>query len=120
MHKTSHRLERIEALLLRELALLLQNDLEDPRVKSVTLTHATVSPDLSHAKIYFMTFNDAEMKDAEIALNKAAHYLRKKVATSIDLRVVPTFHFYYDQTLQQAQHVMDLIHQIPSDPEEKK
>ncbi len=119
MHKTSHRLERLEALLLRELALLLQSELEDPRVKSVTLTHARVSPDLSHAKIYFITFNDDEAKSAEMGLNKAAHYLRKKIAASVDLRVVPTFHFYYDQTLKQAQHVMDLIHQIPNSDEKK-
>ena len=46
---------------------LLARSLEDPRVRSVTLTGAEVRPDLKHARIYFTVRDGAPRKDEALA-----------------------------------------------------
>lgn len=105
----THRLQRIEESLQRELAELIQHELEDPRVKNVTLSSVKVSPDLSHAKIYFVTLDESKADNTAKGLNKAGHYLRRQLAKKLELRIIPELHFFYDTTLRQAQHVVELI-----------
>ena len=49
MKKHSQRAMRVGDQIQRELADLLRNEVKDPRVGQVTVTHVDVSSDLSHA-----------------------------------------------------------------------
>ena len=74
----SNRRRRVAELLKRELAILVQQELDDPRVHGVTITAVEVSADLSSAKIYFTTLAEGEeVERAAVALNKAAGFLRR-------------------------------------------
>jgi len=53
MAKEYSRTERVGDMLQRELAILIQNEMRDPRVSMVNITAAQVSRDLSHARIFF-------------------------------------------------------------------
>ena len=53
MKKHSQRAMRVGDQIQKELADLLRNEVKDPRVGSVTVTHVDVSSDLSHANIHF-------------------------------------------------------------------
>ena len=57
------RPQKVADLIQRELSDLLRREVRDPRVGMVTLTSVDVSPDLSHAKVFF-TILDKEKKDA--------------------------------------------------------
>ena len=64
MHKPSDfsRLDRINKTIAKHLAMIIQNEIADPRLKFVNITHVQVTPDLSEAKVYFTTLLN---KDAE-------------------------------------------------------
>jgi ribosome-binding factor A len=47
-------------LIQRELSELIRLELRDPRVGMVTITSVDVSPDLSHAKVFF-TISDSKL-----------------------------------------------------------
>ena len=53
MKKHSQRSQRVADQIQRQLAELLATEVKDPRVGRVTITHAEVTPDLAHAKVYF-------------------------------------------------------------------
>jgi hypothetical protein len=53
MAKEYSRTERVGDYLQRELALLIQRELRDPRLGMVSITAVEVSRDLSHARVYF-------------------------------------------------------------------
>ena len=53
MKKHSQRAMRVGDQIQKELADLLRNEVKDPRVGRVTVTHVDVSPDLSHANVHF-------------------------------------------------------------------
>ena len=61
MAKEFSRARRVAQQLQREVAVILQREVKDPRVGMVTVSDVEVSGDLQHAKV-FVTFlnNDAE------------------------------------------------------------
>ena len=52
MAKEFSRTQRIGDQMQRELALLIQGEIKDPRLGLITITAVVVSRDLSHAKIF--------------------------------------------------------------------
>ena len=111
--KITHRLERVSELLQRELAMLILNEIADPRVKGVTITTVKMTPDLQHARIYFTVLDETQIKTSARALNHAVGFLRRRIAQAIQLRVVPDLFFVYDESLREAQHLTQILNSLP-------
>jgi ribosome-binding factor A len=107
--KSSHRAEQVGDELQRELARLIQAEVSDPRLQHITLIDATMSPDLSHATIFFSTYKETEVAPALQAFEKATGFLRHKVGKILKLRIVPTLHFKYDESIIKGQKLSALI-----------
>ena len=105
------REERVGAEMHRELALLLRDEVRDPRLTQVTIQEVRVVRDLSQAKVYFTLMDSAQARPVEQALNKAASFLRRRLADSMNLRVVPKLHFVYDKSIETGNRLASLIDQ---------
>ncbi len=118
--KDSNRPRRVAELLHHELARLLPRELDEPIVHRVTLTGAEVSPDLTHAKIFFsLLTGSADAKDAAKLLNEASAHLRHVLRDRVRLkRGVPTLRFVFDESLEHGAHMDALIARAVS--EDKK
>src|SRR3954464_3743864 len=81
----------------REISDLVQRELRDPRVGMVTITSVDVSPDLSHAKVFFTIFEKDKLQDTLKGLQRAAGYLRTQLARRIKLYTTPELRFVYDE-----------------------
>lgn len=105
------RSDRVAQLLQRKLALVIQQEVKDPRLTGfITISSAEISRDLGHAKIYFTIFN-GDPTIAEGILNSAAPYLRSVIAKSLLLRIVPQLHFTYDKSIEYSSRLSRLIDQ---------
>ena len=105
------REERVGAEIHRELALLLRDEARDPRLAGVTIQEVRVVRDLSHAKVYFTVLDPEQAKVTEAALNKAAAFLRRRLAESMSLRVMPRLAFVYDKSIETGNRLASLIDQ---------
>lgn len=104
------REERVGAEIHRELALLLRDEARDPRLNQVTIQEVRVVRDLSHAKVFFTTLDNAQAKATESALNKAAAFLRRRLAETMkNLRTVPRLAFVYDKSIETGMRLSSLI-----------
>jgi len=106
------RTERIADQIQRDLAVLLQREIKDPRVGLPTISGVKVSKDLSYADIYitFMAINEPEkVKQALDVLDNASGLLRSLLSKSIKLRVMPRLRFHYDQTIVDGPRISALI-----------
>lgn len=83
--------------------------LRDPRLKLITITEVKVSGDLSHARIFWLPYDDAEAKDAGAALAAAAGHFRTLIGREMRLRAVPEVQFLYDETERKANRVEALL-----------
>ncbi|MCB1670055.1 MAG: 30S ribosome-binding factor RbfA [Gammaproteobacteria bacterium] len=127
MSEQSPRLQRVADLIQRELAVLIQLEINDPRVGMVSVTGVDVSRDLGHANVYVSVLNSPggeakgavaesggdldklEIEENIKALNKAAGYLRSLLARRLKLRTTPKLKFHYDGTLRQGNRLSSLI-----------
>lgn len=105
------REERVGAEIRRELAMLLRDEARDPRLTKVTVQEVRVVRDLSHAKVYFTVMEPAESKATESALNKASAFLRRRLAETMNLRIVPRLAFVYDKSIETGNRLSSLIDQ---------
>lgn len=114
MSQEYSRTQRIGDYLKRELALLLQQELRDPRVGMVNVNDVEVSRDLAHAKV-FVTFvgerGDDACAQALQVLNKAGGFLRSRIAASNHMRTTPKLFFVLDVSVQRGAHLSSLIDQ---------
>ncbi len=105
------REERVGAEIRRELAMLLRNDVSDPRLARVTIQEVRLARDLSHGKVYFSVMDPAEAKSMTAALNKAAGFLRRRLAETMHLRLIPRLNFVYDKSIENGLRLSSLIDQ---------
>ncbi|MDH4233900.1 MAG: 30S ribosome-binding factor RbfA, partial [Gallionella sp.] len=88
----------------------LRLEINDPRVRLVTITGVEVAGDYSHAKIFF-TRLDGKHEEARHGLESASGYLRKHLAHSLKLRVMPQLHFVFDSSVERGSRLSQLIDQ---------
>ena len=116
MKKNTQRAHRVGDQIQRELADLLRLHVKDPRIGMVTITAVQVSPDLSHAKIFFSHLAGAEQKDTAVeALQHTAGYLRTELAHRLKLYTVPQLHFAYDDSIESGLKMSKLIDEAIAD-----
>jgi ribosome-binding factor A len=104
------RTDRVAQQMQREIAELVRLKINDPRVRLVTITGVEVAGDYSHAKVFF-TRLDGKHDEAQQGLDHASGFLRKHLAHSIKLRIMPQLHFVFDSSVERGSHLSQLIDQ---------
>jgi ribosome-binding factor A len=93
----------------RELSDLVQRELRDPRVGMITITSVDVSPDLSHAKVFFTIFDKQQLEETVAGLNRSAGFLRSQLARRIKIYTTPQLRFMYDESVERGDRLSRLI-----------
>jgi len=93
----AHRVERMAATLREELEELINYELDDPRISSVSVTEVLVAPDRkkAHVRVSVRGNREEQLQTLE-ALESARSYLRRQVGERVQLYRVPDFHFSAD------------------------
>jgi len=99
MPREFSRGNRVADLIQRELAILLQREVKDPRVGMVTINEVTVSRDLAYGDVYFTVLPDDHPEDSVEILNNAAGFLRSQLSKILKTRTTPKLRFHYDKTI---------------------
>ena len=114
----STRTEKLSDLIMAEVSRLLLREVRDPRIGFVTITGASVSPDLRNVQIFASVLGDERARDESIkALNSAAGFIRRALFKNLSLRHSPTIAFRLDDSLDRGdriERVLRAIHEQPS------
>ncbi len=113
MAKEYSRTSRIGEVLMRELAQMIQQEVSDPRVGMVTVSHVDVTSDLKYATVYVTRLNgtdsEQETKECLEGLSRAAGFLKRGIAKRVDIRTIPELRFKYDTSLDHGFRMDELI-----------
>ena len=136
MPREFSRGRRVADHIQKELAVLIQQEVKDPRLGLVTINEVKVSRDLGFADVYFTSFSsdtfrandsldedevevEVEVEDAEReernslspaeVLENAAGFLRSRLAKSLSTRTTPKLRFHYDHTIEQGAKMTQAI-----------
>ncbi len=121
MPKDYPRSRRIAEQIRRELAEVIRDEVDDPRLGSVTLSEVQVSRDLGHATVYISILGaEAEEVAASVdVLNRAHGFLRSHVARRIRAKRTPQLHFVHDTAFDRGARLSAIIDEVapPADEE---
>jgi len=121
MIENHSRAQRVADQIQRDIAALIQFEVDDPRIGIVSVTGVDVSADLAHAKVYVTSLGpgeaadgrgdaaERESRESAAALNGAAGYLRGLLARRLQLRVAPKLRFHYDASVERGRQLDELI-----------
>jgi len=100
------RLDRVRVQLKRELSIILQEDLKDPRIGLITITRIDLTGDLRYARIYFSLLGDEKEKISSIeGIESATGYIRRLIGERLKLKYVPELSFKLDRSIEYSMHL---------------
>ena len=109
------RTDRVAQQIQKEIAVIIQREIKDPRLGMVTVSAVEVSRDLSYAKIFITVFNtqdeDAAKQSAKV-LNEATGYIRSLLGKRIRARIMPELKFVVDNSLMEGMRISNLVDSI--------
>jgi ribosome-binding factor A len=114
----SIRTEKVSEEIRHQIPDVLKRELADLQVGLVTVTRVTISKDLKYAKIY-LSFIGNKIS-AEACIDKISFrnkQIRMGLSQKLHLRFMPEISFYYDDTIEYANKIDELIKKIHKDEE---
>ena len=112
MKKGQGRPQRLGDLIQREVAELIRLEVRDPRVGMITITSVDVSPDITHAKIFFTLLEKEKLPETLEGLSRSAGFLRAQLAKRIKMYTTPELRFEYDESVERGDHISRLIDSV--------
>lgn len=108
------RLTRIGDRIKQDLQeMLVKQEVHDPRLSGVTITEVRVDRELAFASIYVSAIEGSERsKDILAGFESASGFIRRQLASQIDLRTFPRLRFYWDPTPERVDRIEKLFDQI--------
>ena len=109
----STRTDRVSDLIKDEISRLLLREVRDPRVGFVTITGASVSPDLKAVRVHVSVLATPEARRESLkALNAAAGFFRRALFKNLGLRFAPAVSFHLDESLDRGDRIERVLRQI--------
>ncbi|AWK44055.1 30S ribosome-binding factor RbfA [Photorhabdus laumondii subsp. laumondii] len=127
MAREFSRTQRVAQEMQKEIAIILQREVKDPRIGMATVSGVEVSRDLAYAKV-FVTFLNVltEEHDSDVvkngikALNEASGFIRSLLGKAMRLRVVPELTFSYDNSLVEGMRMSNLVTNVVKNDEQRR
>ena len=111
MQNQSHRMERMADQIRNAIAVMIAEELRDPRIGFVTVTRVELSADLQHARVRVSVLGDESIRNATLeGLQSAAGFLRREIARRMRLRRVPEVLFLHDPGPEESLKLERLLH----------
>ncbi|EIC00145.1 MULTISPECIES: 30S ribosome-binding factor RbfA [Pantoea] len=124
MAKEFGRPQRVSQELQKEIAMILQREIKDPRLgMMVTVSGVEVSRDLAYAKVFVTFLNDQDedaVKQGLKALKEASGYIRILLGKAMRLRIVPELTFFYDNSLVEGMRMSNLVTSVVKNDAERR
>ena len=114
-----NRPNKVAMAIKEEMSQILLQELKDPRIGFITVTHIELTNDLKIAQIFYSIMGDAKVvENSERGLEAAKGYIRKLLGDRMKLRFVPELHFRRDDSIQQSFRITEILNRLKEEKED--
>jgi ribosome-binding factor A len=107
------RLQRIADRVRQEFSELLIREINDPRLNQIYVTDVKIDRELAYADVYVSAVEGvSRSKDVLAGLESASGFIRRNLASRVELRAFPRLRFHWDMTPENADHVEKLLAEL--------
>ncbi|MEE8359721.1 MAG: 30S ribosome-binding factor RbfA [Candidatus Omnitrophota bacterium] len=113
------RPERVQEALRREVSMIVQKEIKDPRLGFITITKVEVTKDLKNAFVYYSVLGEEKVaNNTRHALKSAVGYIRKLIGERMKMKYVPEITFRQDMSIEHAKRVYEILDNIKKEKSE--
>ena len=87
----------------------LRQTIRDPRVSNVSITRVELTPDYSHAKVYWDTYDVENRGKIKAGMDSLSSTLRSTLAKTMNIRHTPTITLFYDSQFEDERKIEELL-----------
>lgn len=92
---------------------MLIRELSDPRLKQIYVTDVKIDKELTYADVYVSALEGvSRSKDVLTGLESASGFIKRTLASRIELRAFPRLRFHWDVTPENADHVEKILAEL--------
>ncbi|MFN7229350.1 MAG: 30S ribosome-binding factor RbfA [Synechococcaceae cyanobacterium] len=116
------RVERVSALIRREVSELLTGGIKDERVSRgmVSVTRVDVAGDLQHCRIHVSVYGSPDDQEQAMAgLRSASGWIKGELGRRLAMRRTPEVVFVLDRGLAEGSSVLGLLHQLETERQQR-
>ncbi len=111
------RSERVAELIHREVARIILQQVNDPRLQSLTVTQVKLSPDLRVANVFVSSMGNEAQEQALQGLGRAHNFIRRELGHNLKLRYTPQIVFKWDDSVEYSLHITEVLTGLKKDNE---
>ena len=107
------RLQRIADRIRQELSEMLIREISDPRLKQIYVTDVKVDRELAYADVFVSAVEGVSRSEEVLAgLESASGFIRRNLASRVELRTFPRLRFHWDVTPENADHIEKILAEL--------
>jgi len=107
------RLQRIADRIRLEISEMLIREISDPRLKQIFITDVKIDKELAYADVYVSAIEGlSRSKDVLAGLESASGFIKRTLASRIELRAFPRMRFHWDMTPENADHIEKILAEL--------
>ena len=107
------RLQRIADRIRQELSEMLIREISDPRLKQIYVTDVKVDRELAYADVYVSAVEGVTRSaDVLAGLESASGFIKRNLASRVELRAFPRLRFHWDMTPENADQIERVLAEL--------
>ena len=118
----SRRVQKVAALIKREISELLIDGIRDARIQQamVTITEVEVSGDLQHCKIFISIYGEVAQKNEVMeGLHSAQSFLQGELGRRLQMRRAPEVKFVLDKGIEKGTSILKVLTKLEEERKDK-
>ena len=107
------RLQRIADRIREEISEMLIRDISDPRLQQIFITDVKIDKELAYADVFVSAVEGvSRSKDVLAGLESASGFIKRTLASRVELRAFPRLRFHWDMTPENADHIEKILAEL--------
>ncbi len=92
---------------------MLIREISDPRLKQIFVTDVKVDKELAYADVFVSAVEGVSRSDDVLAgLESASGFIKRNLASRVELRAFPRLRFHWDMTPENADHIEKILAEL--------
>ena len=105
-------IKKVDSILMRELSMIISQELNDPLLGFSTVTEVDIAPDYSNAKVYVSFLGkNYKKRDGLEALRRSKGHIKSILAKRVNMRRIPDLEFIVDDSLDKADRIEKILNE---------
>ena len=114
------RVDRLQSQMIKELALIVEEDLKDRPPYMITFTRSEISKDLRYAKVYFSVLGGEDEISADMEfLKRHAGIIKKIIGNRMRLKHMPEIRYIFDKTGESVSKIGEILDRLKKESDEE-